>query len=150
MKTIQEMSYLNCTLGFSGFIENYMKKGPLMKDSMQKWKNKTTFQICDFFTAYDWNELIEDDVEEFVGYDQLEAEVRITRWRKVENQSGEFYQLVFQATPFYAESGGQVGDTGYLENQYDKVEIVNTKKENNLIVHFTKELPKYLELPFTQ
>lgn len=111
-------------------------------------KQKKRSKSATSFIAYDWNELIEDDVEEFVGYDQLEAEVRITRWRKVENQSGEFYQLVFQATPFYAESGGQVGDTGYLENQYDKVEIVNTKKENNLIVHFTKELPKYIELPY--
>lgn len=113
-----------------------------MEKQKQRSKSVTSFK------AYDWNELIEDDVEEFVGYDQLEAEVKITRWRKVENQSGEFYQLVFQATPFYAESGGQVGDTGFLENLYEKVEIVNTKKENNLIVHFTKELPKYVELPY--
>src|SRR5690625_7530742 len=66
-------------------------------------KQKQRSKSATSFTAYDWNELIEDDVEEFVGYDQLEAEVRITRWRKVENQSGEFYQLVFQATPSYAE-----------------------------------------------
>ncbi|HUH34984.1 MAG TPA: alanine--tRNA ligase [Moheibacter sp.] len=113
-----------------------------MEKQKQRSKSATTF------TVYDWNELIEDDVEEFIGYDELEAEVRITRWRKVENSAGEFYQLVFQITPFYAESGGQVGDTGFLENQFEKVAIVNTKKENNLIVHFTKELPKYIELPY--
>lgn len=115
-------------------------------EEMEKQKQRS--KSATSFTAHDWNVLIEDDVEEFIGYDQLEAEAHVTRWRKVKNQSGEFYQLVFQATPFYAESGGQVGDTGYLENQFEKVEIINTKKENNLIVHFTKELPKYIELPY--
>lgn len=111
-------------------------------------KQKQRSKSATSFSASDWTELIEDKVEEFIGYDYLETDVKITRYRQVENKTGTFYQLVFQATPFYAESGGQVGDTGFIENQFEKVEIINTKKENNLIVHFTKELPKYLELPF--
>lgn len=111
-------------------------------------KQKQRSKSATSFSASDWTELIEDKVEEFIGYDYLESDVKITRYRQVANKTGTFYQLVFQATPFYAESGGQVGDTGFIENQFEKVEIINTKKENNLIVHFTKELPKYLELPF--
>lgn len=111
-------------------------------------KQKQRSKSASSFTVSDWTVLIEDDIEEFIGYDQTEAKVRITRWRKVENKTGEFYQLVFQMTPFYAESGGQIGDIGYLENQFEKVEIINTKKENNLIVHFTETLPKYIELPY--
>lgn len=111
-------------------------------------KQKQRSKAASSFSASDWNVLIEDDVEEFVGYDLLESEVRVTRWREVENQTGKFYQLIFQATPFYAESGGQVGDIGYIKNQFEQVEIINTKKENNLIVHFTKTLPQYIELPF--
>ena len=114
--------------------------------AMEKQKQRS--KSASSFSVSDWTVLIEDDVEEFIGYDQTEANVRITRWRKVENKTGEFYQLVFQMTPFYAESGGQIGDIGYLENQFEKIEIINTKKENNLIVHFTETLPKYIELPY--
>ncbi|NLN34189.1 MAG: alanine--tRNA ligase [Flavobacteriaceae bacterium] len=116
------------------------------ESEMEKQKQRS--KSATSFSASDWTELIEDKVEEFIGYDYLETDVKITRYRQVANKTGTFYQLVFQATPFYAESGGQVGDTGFIENQFEKVEIINTKKENNLIVHFTKELPKYLELPF--
>lgn len=111
-------------------------------------KQKERSKSATSFSVSDWTVLIEDNTEEFIGYDYLDAEVRITRYRKVQNKQGTFYQLVFQATPFYPESGGQVGDTGFIENQFERVEIINTKKENNLIVHFTKELPKYLELPY--
>lgn len=111
-------------------------------------KQKQRSKSATSFSASDWTILLDDAVEEFIGYDYLESDVKVTRYRQVENKTGTFYQLVFQATPFYAESGGQVGDTGFIENQFEKVEIINTKKENNLIVHFTKELPKYLELPF--
>ncbi|MFA5620584.1 MAG: alanine--tRNA ligase [Weeksellaceae bacterium] len=111
-------------------------------------KQKQRSKSATSFSASDWTVLMEDDVEEFIGYDELESEVKITRWRKVESKSGVNFQLVFQATPFYAESGGQTGDTGYIENQFEKIRIINTKKENNLIVHFTTELPKYPELPY--
>jgi len=93
----------------------------------------------------DWTILHQDEVEEFIGYDTLEAHVKITRYRKVTSKKdGEMYQLVFNITPFYPEGGGQVGDKGYLEGQHgDVVYILDTKKENNLIIHFAKNLPKH-------
>ncbi len=96
----------------------------------------------------DWVELREDDVEEFIGYDYTETDIFITRYRKVAAKGEEFYQLVFNLTPFYPEGGGQVGDTGYIEFGDEKVEIFNTKKENNLIVHFSNELPKNVNAEF--
>lgn len=89
----------------------------------------------------DWTEILKDEKEEFIGYDRLETEVKITRYRKVEQKKKSFYQLVFNLTPFYPEGGGQVGDKGYIEFDGEKVAIFDTKKENNLIVHFAKELP---------
>jgi alanyl-tRNA synthetase len=98
----------------------------------------------------DWTILVDDAVEEFVGYDYLEAQVKITRYRKVTSKKdGEMYQLVFNLTPFYPEGGGQIGDKGYLEDTHgDVVYVLNTKKENNLIIHFTKNLPNYLNENF--
>lgn len=92
----------------------------------------------------DWNVLQEDKEEEFVGYDTLEADVKITRYRKTESKKdGELYQLVFNLTPFYPEGGGQVGDKGYLEAPNGEVVyIIDTKKENNLIIHLAKNLPR--------
>ena len=98
----------------------------------------------------DWIVLEEDDVEEFVGYDTLETQVRITRYRKVENKKdGEMYQFVFNLTPFYPEGGGQSGDKGYLKAADGGLTyIIDTKKENNLIIHFAKTLPRNLEGTF--
>ncbi|MDC8003127.1 alanine--tRNA ligase [Aureisphaera galaxeae] len=98
----------------------------------------------------DWVVLEDDSEEEFVGYDMLETNVKITRYRKVESKKeGELYQLVFNMTPFYPEGGGQVGDKGYLEaSNGEVVYIVDTKKENNLIVHFAKNLPRHPEEKF--
>ncbi|WP_298953978.1 alanine--tRNA ligase [uncultured Nonlabens sp.] len=92
----------------------------------------------------DWTVLVDDDTQEFIGYDQLEAEVRISQYRKVTSKKdGELYQIVFNMTPFYGESGGQTGDKGYLESASgDTVYIVDTKKENGQTVHLTKNLPK--------
>jgi len=96
----------------------------------------------------DWTVLRKDDREEFVGYDLLKTEVFITRYRKVSAKGKEFYHLVFNITPFYAESGGQVGDTGYIETDGQKTFIFDTKKENDLIIHFAKELPANPEATF--
>ncbi len=90
----------------------------------------------------DWVVILEDEKEEFIGYDYLEADVKITKYRKVTNNKGTFYQIAFNFTPFYAESGGQVGDTGYIEALGKRTAILDTKKENNLIIHITKELPE--------
>ena len=92
----------------------------------------------------DWIVLVEDDVQEFIGYDYLETKVKIARYRKTKTKKhGEFYQVVFNLTPFYPEGGGQDGDKGYLESSHgDLVYIVDTKKENNLVIHYIKNLPK--------
>ncbi len=116
---------------------------------MQKQKERS--RSASESSTDDWTVLIEDRDAEFIGYDSLEAKVKITRYRKVTSKKdGDMYQLVFNLTPFYPEGGGQVGDKGYLEdNQGDIVYIVDTKKENNLIIHFTKDLPKNLDGSFT-
>src|SRR5690606_15584267 len=91
----------------------------------------------------DWVVLSDDREQEFVGYDVLEASVHLVKYRKVTSKKeGEHYQMVFNLTPFYPEGGGQVGDKGYLEAANgDVYYIMDTKRENNEIVHFTKELP---------
>lgn len=95
-------------------------------------------------TTDDWQILKECDQIAFVGYDQSECNVYITRYRKVVQKEKTLYQLVLDRTPFYAESGGQVGDTGILVGSDVQINIINTKKENNLTVHITTELPENL------
>ncbi|WP_426277105.1 alanine--tRNA ligase [Chryseobacterium sp. S-02] len=91
--------------------------------------------------VYDWV-ILEDKESDFVGYDQIEAETHITKYRKVENKDGEFYQVVLSNTPFYPEGGGQVGDKGILENAAESFEVLETKKENGLIISLINGLPK--------
>jgi alanyl-tRNA synthetase len=90
----------------------------------------------------DWVVVQENDALQFIGYDVVEAEVHITRYRKVKAKGKEQFQLVLNQTPFYAESGGQVGDTGTLESANEKIEILDTQKENNLIIHLASRLPE--------
>ncbi|MCK4748374.1 MAG: alanine--tRNA ligase, partial [Bacteroidales bacterium] len=97
----------------------------------------------------DWTVLFSDDVEEFVGFDWLTTDVKITRYRKIVTKNRELYHLIFNMTPFYAESGGQIGDRGIIENDREKVEIIDTKKENDLIIHVTKKLPSDPSAGFT-
>ena len=90
----------------------------------------------------DWVEIKKDTVPQFVGYTQLESEAHILRYRRVKAKGKESYQLVLDVTPFYAESGGQMGDTGVLETANEKVRILDTKKENGVTVHFAERLPE--------
>ncbi|WP_028376491.1 alanine--tRNA ligase [Leeuwenhoekiella sp. MAR_2009_132] len=116
---------------------------------LQKQKDRS--RAAGKIEAGDWTVLSDDAEEEFVGYDTLKTPVKITRYRKINTaKEGDQYQLVFNLTPFYPEGGGQVGDKGYLEAPNgDVVYITDTKKENNLIIHIAKNLPKDLENTFT-
>jgi alanyl-tRNA synthetase len=96
----------------------------------------------------DWIEIRKIDQSEFLGYDTTEAEIRIARYRKVSQKNKTYYQLVFDQTPFYGESGGQVGDSGYIEQDGVKTPIFDTQKENNLIIHLSEKLPENPEEPF--
>jgi alanyl-tRNA synthetase len=95
----------------------------------------------------DWVELGTGE-SQFIGYDHLEADVKILRFRKIKSKGKEQYQIVLNTTPFYAESGGQVGDQGVLVSANERLEITDTKKENSLIVHFTDTLPENPEAAF--
>ncbi|KAG1650168.1 Alanine--tRNA ligase [Nymphon striatum] len=109
--------------------------------AMQEQKNRS--KSASATSKEDWTILSDDKEQEFVGYDLLEANVNLVKYRKITSKKdGEQYQMVFNLTPFYAEGGGQVGDKGYLEaSNGDVVYIIDTKKENNEIVHFSKDLP---------
>src|SRR5688572_28397763 len=96
----------------------------------------------------DWILVGEDQKPEFIGYDHLTADVKIVKYRKLKQKNKELIQLVFDRTPFYAESGGQVGDTGYIESANEKIFILDTKKENELIVHFSEKLPENMNVNF--
>jgi alanyl-tRNA synthetase len=112
-------------------------------------KQKARSRAASEVTTEDWKVLIEGNVETFVGYDQTENEVKITRIRKVDSKKdGLLYQIVLDATPFYPEGGGQVGDKGTLVSANEVIEIIDTKKENNLILHFAKSLPENVNAVF--
>jgi alanyl-tRNA synthetase len=111
----------------------------------QKARSRAASEV----STEDWNVLIPGNVETFVGYDKTENEVKITRIRKVDSKKdGVLYQIVLDNTPFYPEGGGQVGDKGTLVSANETIEIIDTKKENNLILHFAKQLPENLEASF--
>lgn len=95
----------------------------------------------------DWQIVNPGQEVEFIGYGSLEGRGKILRYRKLKQKNKEIYQLVLDRTPFYAESGGQVGDKGYLEADGERINIFDTKKENELIVHFTDQLPKDVNVP---
>ncbi|NTE01139.1 alanine--tRNA ligase [Agrobacterium tumefaciens] len=113
-------------------------------------KQKDDSRAATAIDTGDWVMVNSDDQSEFVGYDDLEIETEILKYRKVKAKGKEQYQIVLRQTPFYAESGGQVGDTGRLEDHSRQfwVDISDTKKENGLTVHFTDLLPDNLEGKF--
>ncbi|MDF1549511.1 MAG: alanine--tRNA ligase [Bacteroidales bacterium] len=96
----------------------------------------------------DWVVINDDEEEEFIGYDYTETKLKISKYRKITYKDKQLFQLVFTMTPFYAESGGQVGDTGYIENDVERIDIVDTQKEHNQIVHIVNKLPQHLDASF--
>lgn len=96
----------------------------------------------------DWMVIDTDQKTEFTGYENLESEIRIVKYRMIKQKNKELFQLVFDQTPFYAESGGQVGDTGVIESVNEKIYITDTKKENELIVHVAERLPESFSAAF--
>jgi alanyl-tRNA synthetase len=96
----------------------------------------------------DWVELKKDAPTEFVGYTHTECDANIVRYRRIKAKGKESYQLVLDKTPFYAESGGQVGDTGVLDSANESVHVIDTKKENGVIVHFVEKLPEDISKTF--
>ena len=113
-------------------------------------KQKARSRAASEVSTEDWSVLIPGNVETFVGYDQTENEAKITRIRKVDSKKdGILYQIVLDNTPFYPEGGGQVGDKGTLVSANETIDIIDTKKENNLILHFAKQLPENVNAVFT-
>jgi alanyl-tRNA synthetase len=117
------------------------------EQELQKQKERS--RKATELTTDDWVLIGDEQATHFLGYDQVEAEVKLIKYRKVKAKGKESYQLVFNQTPFYPEGGGQVGDTGTISNANEKVKIIDTKKENNLIIHFTDRLPNNAEGIFT-
>ena len=112
-------------------------------------KQKSRSRAASEVSTEDWHVIIPGNVETFVGYDQTENQVKITRIRKVDSKKdGILYQIVLDNTPFYPEGGGQVGDKGTLVSANESIEIIDTKKENNLILHFAKQLPENVTANF--
>lgn len=117
-------------------FQNYLQK--------QKERSRNASQI----DTQDWVEVREGEKTVFLGYDTLEAEVEIIRYRKVKQKDKNFYQLVFDKTPFYAELGGQIGDSGYIKNDEEKLNITTTKTENGLAIHLVDKLPNNISSTF--
>ena len=111
----------------------------------QKARSRAASEV----STEDWSVLVPGNVETFVGYDQTEADVKITRIRKVDSKKdGVLYQIVVDNSPFYPEGGGQVGDKGTLVSANETIQIIDTKKENNLILLLAKQLPENVNASF--
>ena len=112
---------------------------------MQQQKNRS--RSAGTVDTEDWMVLHEHNFNDFIGYDSLTVKTKVVKYRKVKAKGKEAYQMVLEATPFYAESGGQVGDRGILAFEGEQIIVTDTKKENNLIIHFTDALPDNIQAP---
>jgi alanyl-tRNA synthetase len=107
---------------------------------MQQQKNRS--RAASVVDTEDWIAVNKNEGDGFVGYEKFETQSKILKYRKIKSKGKEVYQIVLDTTPFYAESGGQVGDTGQLIFDQESIPVINTKKENELILHFTEKLPR--------
>jgi alanyl-tRNA synthetase len=110
---------------------------------MQQQKNRS--RAASVVDTEDWIIVNENEGKGFVGYENFETQSKVLKYRKTKTKGKELFQIVLDTTPYYAESGGQVGDTGELAFDEEIIPVINTKKENELILHFTEKLPANIE-----
>lgn len=141
----KDMFTLYDTFGFPvDLTELILRENNLMADidgfNAEMTQQKARARNAAIVETGDWV-ILKDQEEEFIGYDFTECDAEILRYRKMTQKGKTFYQIVLDRTPFYGEMGGQVGDTGYLEIEGERIIIETTKKENNLTVHISSKLP---------
>lgn len=120
---------------------------PGFEAEMKKQKDRS--RAATAIDTEDWVDVNKTDKTNFVGYNDLLVHTQVVKYRKIKSKAKQQFQLVLETTPFYAESGGQVGDTGFLQFGDEKIAVTDTKKENDLFIQFTDKLPKDISLPVT-